>query len=523
MAGEELFAPPMLPPDNEGYAYTGDPFGSWLQNESSYLWGRKAHAQRNGNPVPGTSGADLDVERYRQMGAARTSAPWIDRRQSDQARASQYHGLGYQQAGIEGARDAMAVARTAALGQAPSAAEIYGQRMIDDSIASQMAMAASARGGPSAITGAQRQAAFQGAQMQQAGARDLAALRADEMARARDQYIASTANLGQQAGAYTAAAGGIRGQDIGLATSQAQLQADQMARDMANQQFYEELGWRTRKQEQDAQIQRARDVAEAEARRRDLKLRTEDQEWGRVKDAAGLGGGLFGFLGGIFSDIRAKEAYAPISSDARAKYPYSDERAKVDVVPLYEPPGMQLHQSPEGRAFLVVEPAPDDGRASLAGPSRPAHLRERPGRSAEPKSKRAKPREMTYEELLRAAAELDRQMRSEHEARMAAGPAVSPNNDPMSAANRAQAGSLYTYRPEFAAAAGQAPGEPNVGPMAQTMVQDPIAATAVTRDPQTGLLALDRDKLQKLQSAGIAHLQRQIDELKSQIYTPGRF
>ena len=81
-------------------------------------------------------------------------------------------------------------------------------------------------------------------------------------------------------------------------------------------------------------------------------------------------------------------------------------------------------------------------------------------------------------------------------------------------ANRAQAGSLYTYKPGFAEASGQRPGDPNVGPMAQTMARDPLASTAVVQDPETGMLTLDKEKLLKLQSAGIASLQRQVDEMR---------
>jgi hypothetical protein len=116
------------------------------------------------------------------------------------------------------------------------------------------------------------------------------------------------------------------------------------------------------------------------------------------------------------------------------------------------------------------------------------------------------------EDLGAAADRMGQDMRNEHDLYMAQGPAV----DPMADANRAQAGSIYTYRPGFDAASGQAPGEANVGPMAQTMAADPLASTAVKSDPSTGLLMLDRDKLSKLQSAGIASLQRQVDQLHTQ-------
>lgn len=85
--------------------------------------------------------------------------------------------------------------------------------------------------------------------------------------------------------------------------------------------------------------------------------------------------------------------------------------------------------------------------------------------------------------------------------------------DPIAGANRAQASSAYSYKPGFAEAAGQKRGEVNVGPMAQRMAKDPVARTAVEED-ESGLLMLDKDKLSKLHSAGIASLQKQIDGLK---------
>jgi hypothetical protein len=89
--------------------------------------------------------------------------------------------------------------------------------------------------------------------------------------------------------------------------------------------------------------------------------------------------------------------------------------------------------------------------------------------------------------------------------------------DPMASANRAQQGSAYTYKPEFAAQSGQAPGEVNVGPMAQNMAANPVARTAVKQDPGTGLYVLDSDKLSKLHSAGIGSLQSQVDAIKNRI------
>lgn len=103
-------------------------------------------------------------------------------------------------------------------------------------------------------------------------------------------------------------------------------------------------------------------------------------------------------------------------------------------------------------------------------------------------------------------------------AALAKGPAT---EEAMARANRSMAGSSYAYKPEFTPPE-QVPGEKNVGPMAQNMAADPLAQTAVKQDPQSGLLMLDGQKMLKLNSAGIASLQRQIDSLGAAIAKRGR-
>lgn len=88
----------------------------------------------------------------------------------------------------------------AARGEAPSQAEIQMQIGLEQAANQQMAAARSARGGLGAQMLAERNAANQGALMQQAGINQQAALRAQEMAAARQ--------------AYTQGAQGLRGADI---------------------------------------------------------------------------------------------------------------------------------------------------------------------------------------------------------------------------------------------------------------------------------------------------------------------
>ncbi len=87
------------------------------------------------------------------------------------------------------------------------------------------------------------------------------------------------------------------------------------------------------------------------------------------------------------------------------------------------------------------------------------------------------------------------------------------DDSPMAAANRSMAPSIYEYKAEFTPPE-QKPGEKNVGPMANKMKANPIAATAIVLNPETGLLAIDKTKGLKLVMGGLADLQRQVDSMK---------
>lgn len=197
-------------------------------------------------------------------------------------------------------------------------------------------------------------------------------------------------------------------------------------------------------------------------------------------------------------------AFAPVSMPGSAVGMYSDERAK-EVLGLYEPPGQQLHMSPEGRAMLVSNAAQQPTGASLAGPvprygvgggapavviAAPAsggHRRERP---------------MTHDEMMRAADELLAQTRAAT-ARAAVEPPSARGADGMTAALAEGAAPYrYEYKP------GMGPPGPNVGPMAQNLASNPVTGVAVEREPQTGLLMLDPMKTTKLALGGVGHLAR---------------
>jgi hypothetical protein len=85
---------------------------------------------------------------------------------------------------------------------------------------------------------------------------------------------------------------------------------------------------------------------------------------------------------------------------------------------------------------------------------------------------------------------------------------------PLASANRSMAASEYEYKPGFAEAEGQKLGEKNVGPMAQNLERDPIAKTAIVKDPKTGLLGVSIPKSLKLVMGGLASLQGEVDDMK---------
>lgn len=83
----------------------------------------------------------------------------------------------------------------------------------------------------------------------------------------------------------------------------------------------------------------------------------------------------------------------------------------------------------------------------------------------------------------------------------------------MADAMRSMEPSPYRYKPEHRPPE-QAPGEVNVGPMADEMARDKVARTAIVRDDDSDLLAIDKDKGLKLVMGSLASLQHQVDSMK---------
>ncbi len=167
----------------------------------------------------GTSAWDKSVDRYRNKGAEAQGREGI---QLDQSRADESRGL---------QMDALTMLRRQGDGTAASSADILSQRANQDA-ARQVGGAGLRKGGPGAAI----------ASMNAAGrsAGDAALTMNTQNADARAGEI----SRGQ--GAYSSAALGVQGQDIGAATTNAQLQAQQRALNEAKQQRYERLAFDTR-------------------------------------------------------------------------------------------------------------------------------------------------------------------------------------------------------------------------------------------------------------------------------------
>lgn len=248
-------------------------------------WGGHGYEASNGWYIMGTSGADRDVDRYRDMAARRQSAVQLDRTHEAESRG---HQMG-----------ALARLRSAAMGGAPSRAAAIGQMQSD----------AAARSGTAGVAGARSPGA------------GISALR-----NAMSNYGSSAAAVNQSAmdmraaetardqAAFANGANTTRGQDVTVATTNAGLRATQNQLNDANEQYYEKMGWDTRNAQLNANLERKRQDEQAAAAKRQQRAAEDAQNEQVIKDYASLGIG--GFLGAL-SDERAKTNVTPIGGLSR--------------------------------------------------------------------------------------------------------------------------------------------------------------------------------------------------------------
>lgn len=175
-------------------------------------------------------GADAASGRYQGMAASadQRGAIQADYGQSDQSRGAQY--------------DALGLYRDAAMGRGPSAAQAQFQQGLDRSMAANMSLANSARGGSLGLAQGRLAAMGQNSAMLSSGNAQAAQLRAQEMQQAMSGY----AGLGGQ----------IRNADIGAADAQARLAFDSRTANDARAMGLEQLGFGVSKTQLDAQMGR---------------------------------------------------------------------------------------------------------------------------------------------------------------------------------------------------------------------------------------------------------------------------
>jgi hypothetical protein len=602
-----------------------------VRERMSFGGGQDANAIANNAAATGEARA----QRMQGMGAAAAG------------RAAYQNNWNQANAARFGQNDAAGLMQSAAYGKQPSQAELMGRNMIDQSINSSMAMGASARGGALAQAAAMRNAQNQAGMQQQQGTNQLAALRAQEMAQARGDYMAS-----QNA---------IRGQDMQQVGMDAQNEMFQRGLNQQAEMGYEQMGMGAQQfgdqqymdalaREQQGQIANANMESGQFMQGREIGQHQADRRTGLIKDIGGAAVGAMGSMVGMMSDMRAKTGVMSLGqaaggmmlSDARAKREAYEMGRKdtLDQIKVNPEHGVEVEEAkrrwrervymndPAAKRSLdetaeeastnvgkdyatqdrkqaeiekrareyqkkyaamaaaeqatqraaapatapVAAPAPApsimsrlsaavgfraDGGPVAAG--RPYVVGERGPELVVPQtSGYVVPNEAidldepTYDLDEPEAIDLDRpqfdqrppagmqfrrdtpgeqrgvkrayedaagreaeSMLASFKARSAAPSSLAEalaRQDRMAEANRSMEASVYEYKPEHTPPE-QAPGEKNVGPMAQSMASDPVAATAVKRDPKTGMLMLDAAKMTKLNSAGIASLQRQVDSL----------
>jgi hypothetical protein len=521
-------APQYVGPDGRptnAYAGTsntqGDVYAPWA-------WGGYSGTinPATGEFIPGNRIADEDVARYRGMGAEKKAAIQLDQTNANQARTMQLGSL--------------AMLREAAAGNAPSRAAIVGQ----------MGVADAARAGTQSAVGARGQMA-----VRSGGAIDSRVGEAD-----RDR------------GGYMTGIAGARGQDIGAATTNAQLEAQQRAADAQRQQYYEQMGWNTNNAVLGAALGRtAADQAAANANRSQSLAESRQAFENQKQITSGVVGGVQGGAQAFGQYYDAQQNAPPpqthqswedqrdiARSDVRSKYIYSDDRAKVmeaerkayllgrahQMEAAYtKSDGPWAYGGPVRKGEHVTDSDPWKG---ASGQSRVTTMGKASGAVAKRKGPSEKQEQLagqdraqaaTYDEGLKTALAATGSAAGyvvPHVANAVGGYAAGPPAPPapphrvatvsderakvkgddksMASANRSMEPSAYAYKPEFKPAE-QKPGEVNVGPMAQNMAADPVAKTAIVTMPD-GMLAIDKDKGLKLVMGSIASLQKQVDAMK---------
>ena len=195
-------------------------------------------------------------------------------------------------------QDAAGLMRDAAYGNQPSQAEILGHQQTQNALNAQLAGAASAKGGPLAQMSAQRNAAQNAAAYTANADQGIAAMRAGEMAGARNAYAGQTNAIHS---------GDLQGRqiDLGAAGQHAQMEQAAGALDMQQRDInakremgYNQLGYNTQNDEANRGVQSAQIQAENWRKQTDTNEASKRDSQGLV---AGIAGGAAKLLGGMLA------------------------------------------------------------------------------------------------------------------------------------------------------------------------------------------------------------------------------
>ena len=253
---------------------------------------------------PGSNGdrrvydAAAEAKRYQGMAApAHPAAVQIDQTDANAARGLQDGGIDMLRERAEGG---------------PSAAQYLMGQQTRGAVAGVQSSAASIRGGAMARAAAARGATALGSRLTAQGLQDRMALKA------RESHDATGQLLG--------VANERRGQDLGVATDQAKLQAGQNAANDQRDAFYENLRFGTKRAAVDTSLQRSNQAATAAQNERQANLAEQAATQRNIADVGRIGSSTV--AGGAQAYNQATQGQEKPKPDP---YATSDRRAKMNV------------------------------------------------------------------------------------------------------------------------------------------------------------------------------------------------
>lgn len=415
----------------------------------------------------------------------------------NQARRMQVGAMGTQANAMGDQRDAMAIQRNAALGNAPSRAEMLARSQSDRAMAGQQSMAASARS-PAGLAMAQQNAAANMARQQTDITNNASQMRAEEMSQARNAYAGQTNAYANQANAYANQANQVRSADN---ANQSLQQQGALGYQNAAQ------GWSqgerdVRKSQQQGMM--GREALNSSNYNTAEGARTASQEAAAGRKSGALSGAVSGgmaMLPMLASDERTKVASENDDSGfSKFMQDFGDKYASI--AGGMSSSGLGAKGGPMGAAG----PAMGGFGPNVGGGSDAMNKTVGAGISGLGSliSDITKKKRVSDAEAATMSARAD-----DLRASQAAGyssPAA------MEQYLKSTSPAAYEYkRPEYGS-----PGV-HVGPAsAQEMAKNPIGSTIVKKDPNTGMLAMEPDKAIKTTMSATSYVNDKADAALAQ-------